>query len=281
MSTIESADDTADDIAADDSSETAADEIPLGEPVPSWEPLGRALEDRLMERECPEMAVSQEDGERWTFDVEVFFREVEDFPYLEWLALEECRGRVLDLGAGAGSHALELLERGLEVTAVDLDPRAVGVMRRRGVGDARRGDLFELLPGEGEARWETVLLMMNGIGVVGDLAGLDRFLSRAAELVAPGGQILLDSCDLRCNPDPREFLRMASRCRAERYRGETRQRLDYDGRVGDWFPWIYLDPETLAEHAASHGWNVEILDDDEEGSYLARLTSAEGSVDGV
>ena len=250
-----------------------------GERVPSWEPLGRALEDRAAGREGSEMAVSQEDGERWTFDVEVFFREVEDFPYLEWLALEECRGRVLDLGAGAGSHALELQERGLSVTAVDLDSRAVGVLRRRGVRDARRGDLFDLVPEPEERPWDTVLLLMNGIGVVGDLKGFDRFLSHAHKLVAPGGRILLDSCDLRSSPDPRELLRMASRCRAERYRGETRQRLEYDGRVGEWFPWIYFDPESLAERAAPQGWVVEILDQDDEGSYLARLSRSTDSVD--
>lgn len=240
----------------------------MAEDPSPWTLLGRALDDYQSGRLAGPLDIVWEDGQRMPVGVEVFFRGPDELPDAEAAALELCRGRVLDAGAGAGSHALALQERGLEVTALDVCPQAVDVMRRRGVRDARLGDVFDVAPGE---LWDTVLLLMNGIGLVGTLTGLDRFLERAVGLVAPDGQILLDSADLRFSDDPHEPSRIGARERLGRYRGETRQRLEYDGVRGSALAWLYLDAPTLRHHARRAGWELTVVFSNDEGDYLARL----------
>jgi 2-polyprenyl-3-methyl-5-hydroxy-6-metoxy-1,4-benzoquinol methylase len=86
--------------------------------------------------------------------------------------LELCRGRVLDVGAGTGVHTLYLQDRGFDVCAIDVLPDAVEIMRRRGTRDARLADIrdFEADP------FDTILMMMNGTGILATLEGLDSFL---------------------------------------------------------------------------------------------------------
>lgn len=242
-----------------------------------WTPFGWALID-YWRRPDPvaSMLVVMEDGERLPLHTSTFFRSLADFPMPERMALECCRGRVLDLGAGAGAHSLLLQERGIEVTAVDICPAAVEVMRHRGLGDVRL-DAYQTLSDKPEmvGAFDTLLLMMNGIGVVGEVAGLGPFFGAAARLMAPGGQILCDSTDLRVIDDDREQRRMRQRQQDGLYRGETRQRIAYRGIVGTTFGWLYLDLETLSRHAKRWGWHCQALFTSEDGSYLARLTQTD------
>ncbi|HSC69799.1 MAG TPA: methyltransferase domain-containing protein, partial [Candidatus Methylomirabilis sp.] len=157
----------------------------------AWKPHGAALLDYFKGETSAKVVVHGDDGETETVPIQVFFRGPADFSALEEAALDCCRGRVLDAGAGSGCHSLVLQEQGLSVCAIDIAPEAVEVMRNRGVRDARGADIFAF---EAEP-FDTILLMMNGIGVVGDLAGLDRFLACVGRLLRPDGQILLDSYD--------------------------------------------------------------------------------------
>lgn len=234
----------------------------------AWKILGRALLDHDAGDRGADLLVTQEDGEGWPLRVADFFRRADQLPAAEAAALELCRGRVLDLGAGAGCHALALQEQGLEVWAVDVSPGAVAVMRRRGVRRSLVADVFApALRGP----WDTLLLLMNGIGLVGDLAGLDRFLDRAATLLADGGQILFDSCDLRRIGNAGEQRRIARRRRQGRYRGETLQQISYPGHGCAVLAWLYVDAETLRRHAGRRGWESQVVFEDGAGSYAARL----------
>ena len=242
----------------------------MNEAVP-WTPLGQALADYADGLDA-EMVLFQEDGEYWALPAAVFFRSFDEMSELEEAALDLCRGRVLDVGAGAGSHALVLQERGLNVTAVDVDAQAVEVMRRRGVHRALRGDFLRDPDAQLGGPFDTLLLLMNGIGLAGDLDGLDLFFHRAAEHLAPGGQLLFDSTDLRLGPHPREMARMAARVRAGRYRGATLQRLLYHGVEAPPLAWLYVDEEMLRAHAERAGWASQVIFTGPDGTYLARLT---------
>lgn len=230
-----------------------------GEERDAWRPHGRALLDYLEGRRPAAVRVTGEDGEEELVDAAVFFRGPDEFSALEEAALDLCRGRVLDVGAGAGAHALALQCRGLEVVAIDVAPEAVEVMRRRGVRDARLGEAI----GYQDSRpFDTLLLLMNGIGVVGTLAGLERFLGESRRLLCAGGQILLDSYD------PGPPLPGAPR---DRYPGEMRFRLEYAGR-GPFYEWLFVDLDTLRQRAACAGYRGEGIWQEAEGHYLARLT---------
>ena len=198
-----------------------------------------------------------------------FYRTVLQMPELERQALDESRGRVLDLGAGAGCHTLELQNRGFsQVKAVDVSAGAVQVMAERGVRTVARHDLFAPLPPT-ELPYDTILLLMNGLGLTGTLEGLDKFLAHARTLLAPGGQILATSSDVRYlyeDEDGALLLNLNGP-----YYGEVTYTLSYEGRNGAEFPWLFIDAALLNDAAESAGYTADFIGEDENEQYLVRL----------
>jgi SAM-dependent methyltransferase len=251
-----------------------------------WHPHGLAIRDYAAGDRRAAVIAHRSDGAVYPMPARVFFRAPRAFPALERFALGECRGRVLDIGAGAGCHALALQARGLPVTALDISPAAVRVMRRRGVRDARVGDVFRFDPradsgvdggaggapdaAQDAAPYDTLLLMMNGIAIAGTLAGLRRLLRRVRRWIPADGRLLLDSMDLR-RDDGFDRSALARARRRGRYFGEICYRFEYKGRIGPDFPTLFVDPRTLLREAAQAGWRGQMLFEEEDGSYLARL----------
>jgi SAM-dependent methyltransferase len=211
------------------------------------------------------IVVQDDYGDCEAHEIAHFFRTESQFPQLEQKALELCRGRVLDVGAGSGCHSLVLQDRGLEVVALEIASELCHIMRERGVLDARCSDILGFHAGP----FDTILMMMNGLELAGTLGGLDRLLAHLRTLLGDGGQVLADSTDLRPThgqePDP---IRRPD----GRYVGELTFQLEYEGRKGSPFPHLYVDPDTLGEHAARAGWNLKIVDEGGFGHYLAQLT---------
>lgn len=235
-------------------------------PVAPWRPLARALVDVHGGDRDAKLCVRSSLWEDEIVSATEYYRPFDlPLPEIERRALSACRGRVLDAGAGAGRHALELQHRGLEVVALDVAPEAVAVMRDRGVHDARTGDVFTL---EGE-RFDTVLMLMHGLGVVGTLAGLTRFLDRLTTLMRPGGQLLADSADLTLAVDAGTITQLAD----EGYAGEVEFQLVYGALEGPPYPWLFIDPRTLERMAAGRGLETEVLARGDRGAYLARVTA--------
>lgn len=233
-----------------------------------WAPLGRALRDYQRGDTGAKFVVHSDLWDSEVTPVEEYYRpRGQKLPELERRALSLCWGRVLDLGAGAGRHALELQERGLEVTALDVSPDAVEVMRRRGVLDVRCGDL-EAVAGE---RFDTLLLMMHGIGLVGSLDGLAAFLEASRNVLDAGGQIVCDSADLSLVVPSGDEASLQPARSAPRYRGEVEFRLSYRGLQGRPYPWLFVDPRTLERFAAASGFDFELGARGARGAYLARL----------
>lgn len=233
-----------------------------------YNPHGVSLLDYLNGETSTTITVYGELVERRVVPVHLFFREPADFPPLEKRAIELCRGRVLDIGAGAGCHSLAMQESGLAVCALDFLPECVEVMKRRGVREAHCANIHSF---EAEA-FDTLFSMMNGMAVVRDLSGLQPFLKRVRRLLKPDGQFIVDSTDMRrvAAPGIQAYLEMKS-AKGE-YFGVMHLQLEYKGRRGAPFTQLHVDAETLFEHAAQSGWNCEIIEQEESGRYLARLT---------
>jgi len=194
--------------------------------------------------------------------VEVFFREEADFPELEHIALALCDGRVLDVGAGAGSHALFLQRKGLVVDALDLSESACAVMRARGVRNTIHADFFQFRPAQS---YDTLLFLMNGIGLAGSIDGLHALFRHSATLLAPGGQLLFDSSDVSYLYTEHGVPKPAH------YPGQISYRYAYKDHSGEPFDWLYIDQETLIRIAHGEKWVAQILFEDENGQYLARM----------
>ena len=213
----------------------------------------------------------RDDGFEAPIPVHHFFRDPAAFSPLERAALDACRGSVLDVGAGSGLHALALQNRGGAVTALDISPDAVAIMRARGVRDVREGDVMTFRGGP----FDTLLMLGHGVGMTGTLRGLETFLRHATGLLHPGGQLLLDSLDARRTDDPRHRAYHESNEAAGRYAGEIRMRLVFRDHTGPPVPWLHVDPDTLASVAGAAGFVSARLLETEHGEYLARLVLRE------
>jgi SAM-dependent methyltransferase len=223
--------------------------------------LGAAIWDYQHKKTGSKLWIHNPYGRKEEMPVEVYFRTVDEMPEMERLALQLCRGKVLDVGAGAGAHSLALQQLGIDVTAIDISPKAVEVAQQRGVQMIAQADIFQYK----SSKFDTLLLLMNGIGLTGTLAGLQRFLLHAKTLVKKSGQLIFDSSDIA-------YLYKNISKPADKYYGEIVYQYEYQKEKTEPFSWLYVDRTTLGEIAASAGWQTEIILEDAYDQYLARLT---------
>ena len=229
------------------------------------DPVGGALHDYMQGDKSAKIVVESNLTEDDEIPVAYLFRTWDEMPELEQLALKQCRGQVLDVGAGAGCHSLVLQERGVDVTALDISEGAVEAMKQRGVQKVLQGDIFKL---NGSA-YDTLLLLMNGIGIAGNLHGLERLLEHTKQLLKPGGQLLLESSDILYmfeDEDGSVLLDLNAG-----YYGEVRYNMHYKDQHTGEFNWLFIDPAILQDYAEEHGYTFEQLYEGEYGNYLARL----------
>ena len=227
---------------------------------------GKALIEYFQGKKSAKLTVYSDiaDTEKW--DVATFFRDYKDMPEVEKIALSRVVGRTLDIGAGAGNHALYLESKGVEVSAIDISAGAVTVMEKRGVKDARLKNFFELK----DEKYDTLLMLMNGIGIIEKLDNLGEFFIQAKSLLNKGGRIILDSSNiiyLFMEEDGSALIDLNAA-----YYGELNYRMDYGKLKGEEFGWIFIDYDTLAEKALQYGFKIEKVFEDEHYLYLAELT---------
>lgn len=196
--------------------------------------------------------------------VKTLFRGFDEMPAIEQTALREATGRILDVGAGAGCHSLALQHMDKQVTAIDISPLAVATMRDRGVKEVLQQDFFTL-----DGQYDTILMLMNGIGIVGSLSRMPAFFMQVDHLLTPGGQLLCDSSDI-CYifEDEDGIIDLTG---IEGYYGELNYQMQYKNVKGEEFPWLFIDPETLKEQALAHGFKVDVIARGSHYDYLARI----------
>ena len=227
----------------------------MGQAIAEFHKKGRAVKLRVFS------SMFYEDN----IPVATLFREFDGMPRLEQEMLKRAEGRVLDVGAGSGCHSLELMKMGKETVAIDISELSVEVMKDRGV-DARCVDFFDERFCE---QFDTVIMAMNGIGIVGRIERLPEFFKRAKQLLKPGGRILLDSSDIRYvfeDEDGAFDIDLAAG-----YYGEVDYAMKYRTVQGDRFDWLYIDFATLQMYAEESGFKCEKVADGDHYDYLACL----------
>ena len=266
----------------------SADKDPMGAAILDFQQHGKAARLRVLS------SMFEEDE----MPVKHLFRSVPEMPVLEQNALQLAKGRVLDIGAGSGCHTLALQEKGLTVKAIDISPLSCEAMKLRGVKDAECINLFdphlssgnhsgenqenhsgenqENHSGENQKQFEggfdTILLLMNGTGIAGKIEHLPALFQRLKALLNPGGQILIDSSDLKYiyeNEDGSFDINLNGD-----YYGEVDYQMIYKDVKGDRFDWLYVDFPLLKSIAETCGLHGELVAEGEHYDYLARIFQA-------
>ena len=271
----------------------SADKDPMGAAILDFQKQGKAARLRVLSSmfEEDEMPVTH------------LFRSVPEMPVLEQKALQLAKGRVLDIGAGSGCHTLELQKKGLAVKAIDISPLSCEAMKLRGVKDAECINLFDPHLSSGnhsgenqenhfgenqenhfgenqenhfgknqkqfEGGFDTILLLMNGTGIAGKIEHLPALFHRLKALLNPGGQILIDSSDLKYiyeNEDGSFDINLNGA-----YYGEVDYQMIYKDVKGDRFDWLYVDFPLLKSIAETCGLHGELVAEGEHYDYLARI----------
>jgi SAM-dependent methyltransferase len=201
--------------------------------------------------------------------VAYLFRSIDEMPALEKKALELAHGSVLDVGCGAGSHSLYLQnQRKLNVTAIDISANAVEACRLRGIEKVTEADIRFYNSG----KFDTILLLMNGTGIFGQLKNVSAYLQKLKSLLNEGGQILIDSSDIIYMFDEDDDGGKWIPADAEYY-GEVTFTVTYKEETEEPFDWLYLDYNTLQNAAHANGLQCELVTEGEHYDYLARLTA--------
>ena len=231
----------------------------------SMDPMGRAIAEYYKTGKAERLRVFSPMFEEDELPLPTLFRSYDEMPEIEQKALNLAKGKTLDVGAGSGCHSLVLQDRGIDITAIDISPYSVETMKERGVKKVFEQDFFTL-----KGQYDTILMLMNGIGIMGTLERMSVFFKLLDRILAPRGQVLCDSSDI-CYvyetddgiielPDDMEYY------------GEISFQMQYKDTIGEPFDWLYIDADTLMMKAEENGYAVEVLADGNHYDYLARIT---------
>lgn len=233
--------------------------------TPEQDPMGMAISEYYRTGKCDTLEMLSSTGDE-ELDVPDLFRGYEQMTNLEKTALEMARGRILDVGAGAGCHSIVLQEHEKSTVAIDISPLSCKTMRERGIIDVRNVDFFSP---ELTGPFDTILMMVNGSGLVGKLKNLPNLFRRISELLAVGGCCITDIYDIRYLFDDSDAA-VNSRMP---YYGETDYRLKYRDIVGLPFYWLNTDFETFHRIAEESGMKCTLLMEGDMHNYLVKLTT--------
>lgn len=228
--------------------------------------MGKALMDYQNGMTGGQLLIRTNVAEDEPYDVSYFFRNFDEMPYLEQKALEMAKGKILDVGAGTGIHSLALQKMNKDCKAIDISELSVEIMDRRGVDNAECMDFYLLK----DQKYDTLLFLMNGIGLVETMDGFENFFNHCKTLLKAGGQILFDSSDLiyLFEEEDGSFLIDLH----DKYYGEVSFEVEYECANGKPFPWLFIDFDNLQHRAEKYGFVAELIQNGEHYDYLARLT---------
>lgn len=230
--------------------------------------IGQAILDYQLTQKPAVILTETDISEAEEMDISYWFRSYKEMPEIEQIALKNCKGKILDIGCGAGSHTLYLQEKNFDVTALDISPKAVETCQLRGVKKVKLGHILD----HKEGQFDTLLLLMNGTGIFGRLIHITTYLEHLKSLLAPNGQILIDSSDLIYmfdeDEDGGKWINMDNK----EYYGELVFNVHYKGQTEEAFDWLYLDYNTLQNAALASGLACELVYEGENYDYLARLS---------
>ncbi len=225
--------------------------------------FGRAIYDYWTQNKPEDLITSTNLTEEEVLPVSYLFRDFKEMPQIEKTAMALCKGKVLDVGAGSGAHALHLQNKGLDVTALDFSPGAVKVLEERGLEKVIKADFFDY---DFKEKYDSILFLMNGIGIVEKAIYADKFFIKLKNILSKKGRALIHSSDLKyLYESPQGYL-----LPREGYYGDVEFTIQYKGEKES-FPWTYIDEQTLKLFARQHGFKTKKIAQSEYGDFLLKV----------
>lgn len=212
--------------------------------------------------------VERDDGLITAADAARYFTTPRDWAPGERELLAGIRGRVLDIGCGAGRHAVFVRQGGAEVLGLEPSAGAAQVARDRGVQVVQAG-VQDLPAGLGD--FEEFLLLGNNLGLLADAVTAPRVLSALAEIAVPGARILGEGLDPQHTQNPLHVAYHARNRAHGRLPGQVRIRVRQDNLATEFFDYLFVSPAELAGLLAGTPWRIERLHEHPEGRYHVEL----------
>ena len=229
------------------------------------DPFGNACIAYLKGIRGLEIKVKSDHAEDDTIPVDYLFRTYQEMPLIEQTALNLCKGKVLDIGAGAGCHSKWLNKNGFQTSSIDKSIGACKAMKAQNI-NAQHVDFYNYSEKE---KFDTLLALMNGTGISGNIEHFASFLNKCKDLLSPNGQLLIDSSDIIYLFENEKELKAHTN---GKYYGQVKYQMVFDGAKTEWFDWIYLSFEKLHELSSQNGFNCELVIEGNHYDYLAKLT---------
>ncbi|KYH38285.1 MAG: ubiquione/menaquione biosynthesis methyltransferase-like protein [Candidatus Bathyarchaeota archaeon B23] len=220
------------------------------------DPFGRALW-RYHRGERVRCLIHRDDGYVDEDTMEWYFQRPEEWPDVEREAVRWARGRVLDLGCGAGRHLLWLQGEGHEAVGVDLSPFALRVSRERGAEHCLLMDARSL--GFREGVFDALLMMGNNFGIAGGPQETVEMLRELHRVTRMSGIIVATSRDPLDTDNPRHLAYHERNRRRRRPLGLVTIHFELQGEIGPWFDLWLATPEEMEETAERAGWRMSRL----------------------
>ena len=201
-------------------------------------------------------------------------------PYEEWAphqqeAIAYARGRILDIGCGAGRHAIYLQDRGHQVLGIDVSPLALEVARRRGLRQTRLMSITELSSRLGI--FDTIVMFGNNCGLFGSYKRARWLLRRFRRMTPADGRLIVESLDPYDTENPDHLAYHERNRQSGRMGGQVRIRVRYGRRASPWFDYLLVSTEEMRQILEGTGWTVAHLFGGQGGpSYAAVIEKTAG-----
>lgn len=201
-------------------------------------------------------------------DAGTYFREYKQWSPLERQAIRFARGRVLDIGCGAGRHSLYLQQQGFDVTGIDISPGAIKVCKSRGLKRA----LVRLITDVDKFKpdsFDTVIMFGNNFGLFGSPRRAKLILRKLHRITASDARIIAGTLNpyKTSDADHLEYLRLNRR--RGRMPGQIRMRVRFRRAIGTWFDYLFVSPEEMEEIFSGTDWRIEKFIAPEAAHYFA------------
>ena len=197
-----------------------------------------------------------------------YLSEYKDWAPFEKESMKYVKGKVLDIGCGAGRHALHLQKNSFDVTGIDLSPLAVQVCKLRGLKKAK------VLPVEKISRlkagaYDTLLMMGNNFGLFGSFKKAKRLLNQMRRVTTPKAVILAQTLDPYQTHDSYHLSYHKFNRKRGRMGGQIRLRVRYKNLIGPWFDYLFVSKKELQEILKNTGWCLKKVIPSKSSFYIA------------